>query len=447
MRSLYPRWLRWFFLLWLVVLYSWGFTGIIAGSWKDLMVPCMKQQGDTSSAVVCSSLVFLAQAVQAHLERVSLLTLLICCSACLFWISLSWKKSALLCWLTLPCQLGLAFGIALVVQQNDSALILCLALTLQAIALLKQPRSISIASCGSLLFLILILETRPQQWNEGWLLAMPNPLWLPSVGDVFGVLALVLFLVGYFILHVQHIQAHSQLTAAHQQLAATHAQLQFATTRIEELSRLTERRRLARELHDTLVQGVAGLVMQIQAAQTYVLAQHYAQVSAMLEHMKTSARETLTTARAAIHDLRTMTTSEELYEAVCGEIERLTLATNIHCLPTQLDLLTMLPVSACEQVLSMLRESFTNIVKHAQAQHLWIRLFQQQDCLTIEIQDDGRGFRPDEHVDNTGHYGLLGLRERTRLLGGSCQIESAPGQGTLLRLCIPGEGREERVHE
>jgi two-component system, NarL family, sensor histidine kinase YdfH len=442
-----PRWFRWFFLLWLGCLYLWGLTEIIAGTWKERTILCTKQHGNSSPLSACSAVSSLLQSLDTHLASVGLLALLICCSGIVFWISFSRKRGPLISWLLFPLQLLLAFGMTLVVQQNDLGLLLCLALTLQAIALLQRPRSISLASCGSFLLFLLILETRPQQWNTDWLFALPHPLWLPSVGDGFGVLALLLFLVGYFALHIQHIQAYTQLTATHQQLTATHAQLQLATTRIEELTKVTERQRLARDLHDTLVQGLASIVMQTQAAEAYLLTQHYARVSEIFQQMKASARETLATARAAIYDLRLMTTSEDLYEAMCGEIERLTLATNIQCLPSHLDLLTVLPASASEHVLSMMRESFTNIVKHASAQHVWIKLFHQQNLLTIDIQDDGRGFQPDEITNDAGHYGLLGLRERAHLLGGSYQISSAPGQGTHLRFSLPLRCRREGVHD
>ncbi len=445
MISPYPRWFRWFFLLWLGCLYLWGLTEMIAGTWKEVTVLCLKQHANSSSVAACSSMSSLLQALYAHFASVGLLALLMCCSGIVFWISLSRKRGSFITWLTFPLQLLLAFAMTLVVQQNDLGLILCLALTLQAIALLQRARSISIVSCGSFLFFLLILETRPQHWNTDWFFTLPHPFWLLSIGDGFGVLALLLFLVGYFALHIQYIQAYTQLTGAHQQLAISHAQLQLATVRIEELTKLTERQRLARDLHDTLVQGLASIVMQTQAAETHLLAHQYALVGDILQLMKASARETLATARAAIHDLRIITTSEDLYEAICGEMERMTLATNIQCLPSQLDLLTVLPASAYEDVLSIIRESFTNIVKHAQAHHVWLRLFRQHNQLMIEIQDDGRGFQPDEYAHDPAHYGLLGLRERARLLGGSCRISSAPGQGTRLSLSIPvGERNEQK---
>ena len=80
-------------------------------------------------------------------------------------------------------------------------------------------------------------------------------------------------------------------------------------------------------------------------------------------------------------------------------------------------------------------EGLTNIARHAGAAHAWVQVSTADGRLCVEVRDDGRGFDPAEVA--AGHYGLLGLQERARLLGGECRVQSAPGQGTLLRWCIP----------
>jgi signal transduction histidine kinase len=82
-------------------------------------------------------------------------------------------------------------------------------------------------------------------------------------------------------------------------------------------------------------------------------------------------------------------------------------------------------------------EALTNIARHARAQRARVSLRPIDDAraLDIEVRDDGVGFDPAQI--GAGHYGLIGLRERTRLIGGTLNIESAPGQGTLLRVCLP----------
>ncbi len=79
-----------------------------------------------------------------------------------------------------------------------------------------------------------------------------------------------------------------------------------------------------------------------------------------------------------------------------------------------------------------------NITRHAQATRAWICANCDQQGCTFEIGDDGIGFDPEAAVRQAGHYGLLGLRERARLLQGHLQIISAPGKGTTIRLRLLG---------
>ena len=85
----------------------------------------------------------------------------------------------------------------------------------------------------------------------------------------------------------------------------------------------------------------------------------------------------------------------------------------------------------------MVSEGLTNIARHAQAQQVWIHATRTGETLSLEIRDDGTGFDPAIVARLPGHYGLLGLRERTRLVGGHLHIQSEPGAGTTLRFSLP----------
>jgi len=104
-----------------------------------------------------------------------------------------------------------------------------------------------------------------------------------------------------------------------------------------------------------------------------------------------------------------------------------------------------LPETASEQILLLVREGLTNIARHAQAQHVWIQTGEDQDRLTIEIGDDGVGFDQALVKGQSGHYGLLGLRERARLLGGEVEVHSIPGEGTTLSFSLPILKKKEPV--
>lgn len=94
-------------------------------------------------------------------------------------------------------------------------------------------------------------------------------------------------------------------------------------------------------------------------------------------------------------------------------------------------------------VFRIAQEALTNAVNHAEARSLTVSLdlgegLALQEPLRLEIEDDGRGFNPAEPP--AGHFGLLGMRERARLLGGTLEIASAPGAGTRITLELPAEG-------
>jgi signal transduction histidine kinase len=101
-----------------------------------------------------------------------------------------------------------------------------------------------------------------------------------------------------------------------------------------------------------------------------------------------------------------------------------------------LDVQTALSDQLALQVEKIISEGLTNIVRHSHARRSWIRLTSMGSTLSLEIGDDGQGFAVAEHFES-GHYGLVGIRERVRLAGGSLQIDSRPGQGTVLRIAIP----------
>ena len=88
-----------------------------------------------------------------------------------------------------------------------------------------------------------------------------------------------------------------------------------------------------------------------------------------------------------------------------------------------------------EYIMRIISEALTNIARHASAGQAAIDIIQLDGKLRIEIKDDGKGFDPDSVPP--GHYGLIGMRERTRIAGGSMVIESQSGQGTILKFDLP----------
>jgi NarL family two-component system sensor histidine kinase YdfH len=117
------------------------------------------------------------------------------------------------------------------------------------------------------------------------------------------------------------------------------------------------------------------------------------------------------------------------------EAERFSAATGIPC-AVQIALPEGIAESVSENSLRAVREGLTNTARHARAHHAWVEIAPQGSSLAVSIRDDGVGFDPDR-IQREEHFGLLGLRERARLAGGSLEVISAPGKGTALRLTLP----------
>jgi NarL family two-component system sensor histidine kinase YdfH len=129
------------------------------------------------------------------------------------------------------------------------------------------------------------------------------------------------------------------------------------------------------------------------------------------------------------------------------EILHFTTATGIAC-HADLTALAIVALPFHEHVLRVVAEGLLNVARHAQAHQVWVRAIRQDGTLTVEICDDGIGFDTSHEATRTGHYGLLGLRERARLIGGRLEVESVSDMGTTIRFSLPsheGEGRHHGV--
>jgi len=220
----------------------------------------------------------------------------------------------------------------------------------------------------------------------------------------------------------------------HQMSARLSAQMQG---RLE--ARLAERERIARELHDTLLQGFQGLTLHFQAVMEQIPDQEPARQS--MKKALTYADAVLLEGRQRVRDLRPEgSESHELSQDVAAFGEELAkdraIAFNVTVVgPPQ----PLHPVVS-DEIYRIARESLANAFRHSQASTIEVEITYDPASLCLRVRDDGAGIGP-KILDSgkQGHWGLSGMRERARNIGAQLNILSNPGSGTEIDLTLPAK--------
>jgi signal transduction histidine kinase len=199
---------------------------------------------------------------------------------------------------------------------------------------------------------------------------------------------------------------------------------------------MAERERMAREIHDTLAQGMTSIVMLAQAAQAELAAGRPTDKLAAIED---TARENLAEARALVAAFTPVALAEStLTEVLRRQAERFRTETGVD-VQVRLDLpdedVAALPAGQQVVLLRAAQEALANVRKHAGAEHVLITLGASAGDIRIEICDDGRGFEP-AAVDGAG-FGLAAMRGRVEESGGTVEVVSTPGGGTRVQVLVP----------
>lgn len=200
-----------------------------------------------------------------------------------------------------------------------------------------------------------------------------------------------------------------------------------------------ERRRLAREIHDGPAQLLANVVLRIDVCQR-LADQDLQRLRDELNQLKDLVRLSLQDVRQVIFNLRPMALDDlGLVPALRAYIKAFQSRT-----ATEVDLVTFGTDRRYEPtfevaVFRLVQEALTNVDKHAQASRVELVLEQRIRELKVTVKDDGVGFEPRQVAQKrTGTaYGLTGMQERARLIGGRMEISSQPGQGTRIQLVFP----------
>jgi two-component system, NarL family, sensor kinase len=205
-----------------------------------------------------------------------------------------------------------------------------------------------------------------------------------------------------------------------------------------ELAAAEERNRIAREIHDTIAQQLAGIAMQLESASAYVGARNDPRAASTIERALGLTRAALDDARRSVLELRTSPLAErDLLGAVRALPRELgqTLGREVPVTVTGSGLSQRLPAAVEIGLYRIIREAITNAMRHSGAKTIAVHLDRRGKRVRARITDDGAGFVLDA-VPQT-RFGLLGMNERARLLGGTLRIESVPGSGTTIEATIP----------
>ena len=197
-----------------------------------------------------------------------------------------------------------------------------------------------------------------------------------------------------------------------------------------------ERNRIAREIHDTLAQGLGAISMHLEMVKEQ-LGREPEKVSKHLDIAHQMARQSLGEARSSIWNMRShILENADLAEALQDILHQLTDGTEIQSQFTVTGQSRRLAPASENNLLRVGQEAISNAVKHAHAKKISVTLDFNTAEAGLTVRDDGSGFDP-AHLPAGTHFGMLGQRERTAQMGGKLDVDSSPGHGTEVRVRIP----------
>ena len=222
-------------------------------------------------------------------------------------------------------------------------------------------------------------------------------------------------------------------------------ELESANMRIENMIIEKERERVARDLHDTLSQGLSALVLQMEAMKAYLDMGKTEKLNTALDQATEHARKTLAESRRVLSDLREegqdirdlrsdlqieINRFSEIFEGTIEIVMEQPIMISTHCI---------------RQMKYICREALNNVNKHSRAKNVSILLHMNEDHVLFRVNDDGIGFNTRIGLEKDGHFGLQGMQERVRELGGELSVYSRKKKGTSIDIRVPLEERLEVI--
>jgi signal transduction histidine kinase len=230
-----------------------------------------------------------------------------------------------------------------------------------------------------------------------------------------------------------------QMLAAHAAIAIENARLY---ERGRELSFVEERNRLARDLHDAVVQKLFGVVLAAQSAAT-LFDRDQESARAQVERLQELTQDAIQELRSLIFQLRPPAVESDGLAAALEKQVQVLRRVHRQDIDLQVTGEPRLRPGFDDEVFRIAQEALHNGVKHAAASRLELRLDQCERRLVMTVHDDGVGFDPDAAAHRSRRLGLTSMEERATAIGGALTIDSAPGTGTTIRLEVPLDGNHQ----
>jgi signal transduction histidine kinase len=213
-------------------------------------------------------------------------------------------------------------------------------------------------------------------------------------------------------------------------LAAAHAQARFDAM-------LAERTRVARELHDTLLGGMAGVAMQLDiGARRLAAGDNTSVIADLLSTLASQARYVLAETRKVVGAMRASPQPQLVHEQLAGAVQRTFSGTEVEAHLTQSGTERSYPATLEAEIVSIAGEALANARNHSGCRTVWVICDSGPRELRVGVRDDGCGFDPAQ-APPSGHWGLIGMRERAASIGARLTVTSAPGAGTEVVLVLP----------
>jgi signal transduction histidine kinase len=302
--------------------------------------------------------------------------------------------------------------------------------------LLRWPGPIVVGACAALIAAVSQTEGNQSSW----------PIHL-MIFLIALVIDLVLFPSFMWLMHdreqqvVQHQKSLAELSEVNRRLEATIAENEVLQRQLlagaREAGVRDERRRMAREIHDTLAQGLTGIVTQLQAAEQ-AEAGTPDDATSWRRHVSAAtrlARDSLSEARRSVDALRPEPLERcRLSEAVADVAERWSALNGITAQVTTTGTARPLQPEAEFALLRAAQEALANVARHAHASRVGLTISYMENEVALDVRDDGVGFDP--AAADRG-FGLVAMRQRIAALSGTLQVESEPGGGTAVSACVP----------